>query len=144
MGISTDIQYVDLEQLLLDPKNPRLGRRNIEAGLTQEQILDRIAGWSLEELAESFLQNSFWPQEALIVVMDPEVSADHLIVAEGNRRVAALKLLKQAFEGSPRSAGGLTSPQRCPLTAYLSKSLPFVLTAAPISRHTWATGTSPE
>jgi len=103
MPISTNIVYVELDDLLLDPKNPRLGRRDTGRGLGQEEILELIGGWALEELAVSFLQNGFWPQEAVIVVEDPEVDPERLVVAEGNRRLAALKLLKAAYDGAPKS-----------------------------------------
>lgn len=103
MSIDTDIKYASLDDLLLDPKNPRLGRRNTDRGLSQDQILGLISSWALEELAVSFLQNGFWPQEALIVVNDPEVDIDKLVVAEGNRRLAALKLLKLATDGRPKN-----------------------------------------
>lgn len=104
MPISTDIEYVHVDELLLDPKNPRLGRRNTERRLPQHEILDLIGGWALEELAVSFLQNGFWPQEAVIVVHDSDVDPVRLVVAEGNRRLAALKLLKAAYDGAPKSS----------------------------------------
>ncbi|MEJ7640402.1 MAG: hypothetical protein WKF75_21150, partial [Singulisphaera sp.] len=56
------IQTEELRNLFLDPKNPRLGRHNINKGLGQEAILELIKNWSLEELAVSFLESGFWPQ----------------------------------------------------------------------------------
>jgi hypothetical protein len=92
------IQTEAPENLFLDPKNPRLGRHNIEKGLTQDEILDVMKDWTLEELAVSFLESGFWPQEALIVVRDavPGKKGQVLVVVEGNRRLAALKMIAKA------------------------------------------------
>lgn len=86
------------ENLFLDPQNPRLGRHNIEKGLTQDEILNVMKDWTLEELAVSFLESGFWPQEALIVVRDaiPGKKGQVLVVVEGNRRLAALKMIGKA------------------------------------------------
>lgn len=83
------------ENLFLDPNNPRLGRHNIVKGLTQDEILALMKDWMLEELAVSFLESGFWPQEALIVVKEPVPGKKGavLVVVEGNRRLAALKML---------------------------------------------------
>ncbi len=117
MAVANEIEYVSLDELLLDPKNPRLGRRNLERGLPQPEILDVIRVWEPEELAVSFIESGFWPQEALVVVRDPEVDMSKLVVVEGNRRLAALRLLHAASEGEPRTrkweelAGALTDTE---------------------------------
>ena len=84
--------------LYLDSQNPRLGRHNIEKGLTQDEILEVMKDWTLEELAVSFLESGFWPQEALIAVPDavPGKRGPVLVVVEGNRRLAALKMIAKA------------------------------------------------
>jgi len=99
-----NIEYATLDSLFLDPKNPRLGRKFTGENLTQEQVLEQMQYWSLEELATSFLENEFWPQEALLCVKENLYGSEKLIVIEGNRRLAALKLLKQAFDGNPHSS----------------------------------------
>jgi hypothetical protein len=103
MAVADEIDYVSLDELLLDPKNPRLGRRNLERDLQQQDILEIIRSWEPEELAVSFIESGFWPQEALVVVQDPEVDTSKLVVVEGNRRLAALRLLRAASEGEPRT-----------------------------------------
>ena len=99
MSVSQKLEFADdLDQLNLDPKNPRLGRQIVEQGLTQEELLEKMATWNLEELAQSFLENGqFWTQEALICVWEKIAGKRSLVVVEGNRRVAALKLLRDAF-----------------------------------------------
>ena len=94
MALSHTIEFVALDELSLDPRNPRLGRRaRSEPEADQECLMDLMRDWSLEELAISFLENGFWPQEAVIVVQED----NKLVVVEGNRRIAALKYLKKAL-----------------------------------------------
>lgn len=103
MAIGKIINYATTDELFLDPKNPRLGRLNMAANLKQEQILELMADWVLEELAESFLESGFWPNEALLVVKEKLGGKERLVVIEGNRRLAALKYLQQAYENKPSS-----------------------------------------
>lgn len=58
-----NIEIAQLDDLYLDPKDPRLGRHNVEKGLSQADVLDIMRDWMLEELAVSFLESGFWPQE---------------------------------------------------------------------------------
>lgn len=103
MAISSEILYADIEDLCLDPLNPRLGRNNTGPKVKQEQILELMEGWTLDELAVSFLESGFWPQEALLVVEEELYGKDQLVVVEGNRRLAALKYLQRAIAGKPSS-----------------------------------------
>lgn len=125
MSVAESIEYATIEELLLDPKNPRLGRRNLERGLSQDQILEIMRTWEPEELAVSFIESGFWPQEALVVVRDPDVSETTLVVAEGNRRLGALLLLQRAVAGEPRTrkwreiAEGLDRPELFERIPYL-------------------------
>lgn len=93
------IAYIAVDNLYLDPTNPRLGRSIAKPNLTQERILDVMRDWSLDELAESFLASGFWPQEALIAVKESLYGKPRFVVVEGNRRLAALKCLKAAVDG---------------------------------------------
>ena len=98
------IEYINLEKLFLDPRNPRLGRAISESTANQERLMEHMRSWSLEELAVSFIQNGFWPQEAVIVVDEEIYNVPHrFVVVEGNRRIAALRYLKRAVEGDPVS-----------------------------------------
>ena len=104
MAINTKLKHASIGDLYLDHQNPRLGRHNIEANLSQEKILDLMKNWTLEELAVSFLENGFWPQEALLVINEGSDKKPKLIVVEGNRRLAALKLLFEAKNGNLSSS----------------------------------------
>ncbi len=101
MAKMPSIQLADIDALHLDSKNPRLGRHETEKGLSQDELLALMEDWSLEELAVSFLESGFWPQEALIVVREkvPKGDSPVLVVIEGNRRLAALKMLDRARTG---------------------------------------------
>ena len=103
MPVSTEIQFEKLDNLYLDPMNPRLGRSNTGREVTQERVLELMQDWTLDELAVSFLESGFWPQEALIVTKEKLYGAERLVVIEGNRRVAALILLRSAIAGKPVS-----------------------------------------
>ena len=106
MAKMPSIQLANINDLYLDAKNPRLGRHEIEKGLSQDEVLALMEDWSLDELAVSFLESGFWPQEALIVVREPlpKSTIPALIVVEGNRRLAALKLLQRANAGLEKSS----------------------------------------
>ena len=103
MAISSEIEYEKLENLFLDPLNPRLGRNNTGPSVTQAKILELMKDWTLDELAVSFLESGFWPQEAVLIVEEMLYGRKHLVVIEGNRRIAALKFLQNALKGSPAS-----------------------------------------
>ncbi|MYF99520.1 hypothetical protein F4212_10400, partial [Candidatus Poribacteria bacterium] len=98
MAVDIELQYAKLDELYLDPKNPRLGRHNVEAGLSQDEILEKMRDWVLDELAESYLESGFWTHEALLVTKEKLGSESCLVVIEGNRRLAALKYLHAAFK----------------------------------------------
>jgi hypothetical protein len=79
-----------VEDLLLDPENPRLA---LEVRTSQDAILERLfIDEALEELAVSFVRNGYFWEEPLVVVPGPK-GGEQFIVVEGNRRLAALKLL---------------------------------------------------
>lgn len=103
MAISRKIDYENVDSLFLDPTNPRLGRENTGTDVPQPKILDLMEDWNLEELAVSFTESGFWPQEALLVIEETLYGNKRLVVVEGNRRLAVLKRLKNAAEGHPSS-----------------------------------------
>lgn len=74
--------------LLLDPKNPRIPpARQLDAQL--EIIQELAIHEDIYDLAKSIATNAFFPNEPLIVVRE---NGKHYVV-EGNRRLAACKLL---------------------------------------------------
>lgn len=104
MPLANHIEFAVLNDLFLDPTNPRLGSANSGSDVPQQKIMGLMRSWRLEELAVSFLESGFWPQEAVIVVNEPLYGGnDKLVVVEGNRRIAALSYLRNAIDGDPVS-----------------------------------------
>ncbi|MBT9136333.1 MAG: hypothetical protein DDT34_01407 [Firmicutes bacterium] len=124
---STKIEYANVDHLNLDPSNPRLGRRVAAANLGQPEVLDIMKDWSPEELATSFLESGFWPQEALIAVTEDIYGQEGLVVVEGNRRLAAIKLLKLAIDGSPTSAKWRDIAASGELSPQFFGEIPYIL-----------------
>jgi hypothetical protein len=98
------IELLHIDELMLDPRNPRLGRENTKKTLSQSDILELMTDWTLEELAVSFIESGYWPQEAIIVVSEMHYGKTVNVVIEGNRRLAALKLLQMAWRGEKVSS----------------------------------------
>ena len=76
-------------ELYLDPANPRLADE--ELSINQQ---DEIVHWlwrnkSVNELVDSILANGFWEHEELFATEEE----GRLVVVEGNRRLAAVKIL---------------------------------------------------
>lgn len=103
--VSKSPEFANLEELYLDPLNPRLGHHNTGPKVKQEEILELMEDWKLDELAISFLESDgFWTQEALMVAEEPLYGTRiRKVVIEGNRRLAALKFLNDAFNNRPVS-----------------------------------------
>ena len=99
MAVSIVLSFGNVDNLYLDPMNPRLGRHRMYRETTQVELLSIMREWVLDELALSYLESGgFWSHEPLIVVEESLYEEQNLIVVEGNRRLAALKALKLASE----------------------------------------------
>lgn len=80
--------HLAVTTLLLDPHNPRIPDSG--KNLSQREILtDLIINDKVHDLAKSIVENGYYPVEALIIVEENRKK----YVVEGNRRLAALKLL---------------------------------------------------
>ena len=91
-----DIVYVDTDRLLLDKENPRLASK--EAGDSQFELAKIL--WSemaVDELVLSISANGFFSEEPLFVIPEHNNASsdgDKFVVIEGNRRLAAVQILK--------------------------------------------------
>lgn len=85
------IQMIEVSKLHFDHKNPRLAEFGILSGTSEEEIL-KILWESMDarELVQSMAASGFFPHEALIVANE---DGNKNIVIEGNRRLAALKVI---------------------------------------------------
>jgi len=88
------IEKIDLDNLILDIKNPRLPDSFKESDRSEKNIIN----WMLEdasiiELMLAIGENGFFIGESLLVIKDP-LKEGKCIVVEGNRRLTSLKLLQ--------------------------------------------------
>lgn len=128
MSPSHSIEFVALEKLFLDPRNPRLGGARSEPSAPQERLMEFMRTWSLEELAVSFIENGFWPQEAVMVVEEELYGrSSKLVVVEGNRRIAALKYLEKAVAGEPVSRTWKKLAEGVQPDAKIFTNVPYIL-----------------
>lgn len=105
--MSTNIASVSIDEIGLDPENPRLPsllKRD------EKSMLEYIARTSsITELMTAIGQHGYFPGEPLIVIPSG-VKKPKYIVAEGNRRLTALKLLSNP-ELMPKSAAIKTTAE---------------------------------
>lgn len=95
------VHYEPVANLLLDLNNPRLASGisgELEEDLLQEDLLKVL--WdemAVNELAFSIAANGFFPEEPLLVIPADDVKGGKgkFIVVEGNRRLAAVLLLRE-------------------------------------------------
>lgn len=84
------IQWLALDDLLLDLDNPRLPTY---VNKTEPDIIEFIAkNTSLEDLMSAISENGFFPGEPLVAI-PCSTNKGKYIVIEGNRRLSAVKLL---------------------------------------------------
>ena len=84
-------QHLSPDVLLLDPENPRFPRsaRGKSQAETLGLLIDRF---KLDELADSILASGYLPFDPLVGFPFPD-DPSKIVIAEGNRRLATLKLL---------------------------------------------------
>ncbi len=87
-------EHFPIEKLLLDRRNPRLVEFTVSANPTQDDLLQALyQQMAAEELAMSIAYNGYFEHEPLII----EARSDgRYTVIEGNRRLAAVRLLLSA------------------------------------------------
>ncbi len=82
-------EQVPVDELSLDAQNPRIQRAGER--LSQDEILGILwREYSVDELAWSIARNGYFPHEALFAAEEDGA----LVVIEGNRRLAAVRLLR--------------------------------------------------
>lgn len=91
-GRVNEIELLDVTKLRLDSLNPRLPEQLHGAG--QAELLEYLHdNTSLDELLLSFVDNSYFSHEPLIV-LGPDENGEYGVL-EGNRRLASLTILLQ-------------------------------------------------
>lgn len=106
-GVS--IEWLSTDELLLDQDNPRLSEEadldGYGADLQQRILRGLWRDFAVDEVALSIAANGYFPHEPLFISREDA----GLVVIEGNRRLAAVKLLREA---SLRQAVGATDLPR--------------------------------
>lgn len=93
-----NIIYVDVSELHFDPHNPRFGMYH--NAIEEKDIIQKmIDEESVYELVISIADQDYFPGEPLLVYEDE----GEKMVAEGNRRLAALKILNSYFQNIPKN-----------------------------------------
>ncbi|HCD6481590.1 TPA: ParB N-terminal domain-containing protein, partial [Klebsiella pneumoniae] len=87
--MSNEIQYIETGKLEFDPENPRFYRLNERAGSDDAVIEEMLDDESVQDLMLSIGEQDYFPGEPLLVVK----KGKKFVVVEGNRRLAAVKLL---------------------------------------------------
>jgi hypothetical protein len=106
-------QPVKTDDLHFDPRNPRLAGEDVSPD--QDKLLKTLwSEFSVDEIALSIAANRFFKHEPLFAAREH----GKLVVIEGNRRLAAVKLLRDA--GLRRHVGATDLP---PIDAKLHKEL---------------------
>lgn len=83
-------RYEPLDNLLLDPHNPRFSEREQLDSLSQDDLCLLIdKHYDALQIARSIAKHGYFASEPLIAIKDD--SGERYIVVEGNRRLAALK-----------------------------------------------------
>ena len=109
----TKIKTFPVASLKLDPENPRLPESL--RGAHQSELLRYLYDHgALDELAQSYIDNGFFPHEPILVVKE----RGQVFVVEGNRRIAALFILHSRPEADGLSFAGI-NPTRTRLAALL-------------------------
>lgn len=126
MTISNQTKYAGIDDFLLDNQNPRLGRQMIEENLSQEDVLEIMKDWTLDELAVSFMESGFWAHEALLVIEEKRKDGPKFVVVEGNRRLAALKILKDTVDGRNTTRKWIDIAESNAVPKGLFDSIPYI------------------
>lgn len=88
-----EVEYIDVDKLLLDAGNPRLAELGLSGSESQDRVLEVM--WqemAVDELVYSIAANGYFKHEPLFATQ----KGGHYLVIEGNRRLAAVKVLLDA------------------------------------------------
>ena len=107
---------LSVDQIFLDPNNPRFWTEKITRDIADRRIPDAdvqtrtakdIESHGIQELLNSILRNGFLKLDR-IVVREIKGQKDKYVAVEGNRRLAALKLLRQRIKDETIDEDGLS------------------------------------
>lgn len=89
--MNNKIEKISFEKLKLDNQNPRLVEFGIKENSAEENVLTVLwDNMAVNEIMYSIVSNGYWDYEPLIAIKQKN---DIYTIIEGNRRLAAIKLL---------------------------------------------------
>jgi hypothetical protein len=92
IGEKSKVTYIAIENIHVDSLNPRLPEEVI--GKSETIVLEALYRYfNLDELAFSMAQNGYFDEEPIVVVAKVKTKTERVVVVEGNRRVATIKIL---------------------------------------------------
>lgn len=118
------IEYIDVSQLHFDPNNPRFGTYEDRDFSDQETIIEEmIDREAISELIVSIADQGYFSGEPLLVFEQD----GKLTVAEGNRRLSALKILNGEISTLPPSilqiiANAKHKPKEAPCIVFQARN----------------------
>jgi len=127
--MEAELQQIDVKDLHFDPLNPRIPT-DVEASDDQAVLDWMLQDAGLVELMGSIAVNGFFPAEPLLVM--PSEEGPGYWVLEGNRRLAAVKLLiepsraprrKVAVQAASDEAGDLDSLGALPCVVFTERRM---------------------
>ena len=87
--------YVSVDSLHFDPDNPRLPSSITRSD--EQVVLDwMLKDATIVELMGAIGAKGYFPGEPLLVIRDPRKQGDYIVI-EGNRRLTAVKLLRDPY-----------------------------------------------
>lgn len=90
---ASEPEFVAIDDLQFDQLNPRF--HGEEEGESQEDILKRLwREFAVDEIAFSIAANGFFIHEPLFAIPEPGGTGTGYVVIEGNRRLAAVRILR--------------------------------------------------
>lgn len=100
MESRSKLSDIKIENLRLDPNNPRLPMKIRKEGSTEQDIIDfMLDDASLLDLMASIAENGFFKEEPLLGI---EEGDGNYIVIEGNRRLSSVKLLSGQLKSNAK------------------------------------------
>lgn len=91
MSNNQELRFYQVVDLALDPNNPRLPERLVNA--VEKDVLNwMLTDATLTDLMASIVENNFFEGEPLVGINHPN-QPGKIIIVEGNRRLASVKLL---------------------------------------------------
>jgi len=125
MAYLRGLHPVPIENMNLDPVNPRLPERLKNAH--QNEVLNwMLTDATLTDLMASIVENGFFYGESLIGINDPNKDGD-VIIVEGNRRLASIKLLAKPTLAEIKIKSVLSLSEEIIRNNKLPKELPIYI-----------------